>query len=103
DRPRILVGHEPAADLGGGPGGDDRLRARPPIPAPDAVDLERGPRPIALGRRKAGLALQGFQPVGLLQRTFVERHARELSALLLTQWPNAVVEPRHQDVSGGIL
>src|SRR5207245_5152400 len=85
DRLGILVRHQPATDLRRGPGRDDRLRPRTPIAAPDAVDVERRPGPVALGRRKARFAMQGLEPVGLLQGGFVERHARELPALLFTQ------------------
>src|SRR3981081_2036248 len=54
----ILVGDEPAAEFGGGPGRDDRLRAGSLIAAPDAVDVESWSRPVALGRGEAPLALE---------------------------------------------
>src|SRR5205814_10474197 len=41
----ILGGHEPAADLGGGPGRNDRLGSGALVAAPDAVHVERGPCP----------------------------------------------------------
>ena len=53
---RILVGHQPAGDLGVGLGRDHGLLPRPLVAAPHAVDLERRPRPLALERGVAGLA-----------------------------------------------
>src|SRR6202171_5433495 len=100
DRCRILIGNEPAADLGRRPRRDDRLRPGPLIAAPEAIDLERRTRPVALGRREAGFASQRLEPIGFLQRGFVEGNPRELALLLIAQWPDAVVEPRHQEWSG---
>src|SRR5579864_7874552 len=63
---RVLIGHQPAADFGGSPGGDDRLRAWALVSTPDAVDVQRGARPLTLRGREARLAMQRLQPVRLL-------------------------------------
>ena len=100
---RILVGHEPAANFGGRPRRDDGLGARPLVPAPDAVDLERRSSPVSFGRRETRFTVQGGQAVGLFQGGLIEWHPSELTALLLAQRTDAVVEAGHQDVPGRVL
>src|SRR5919199_2018666 len=53
---RFLISYQTAGDLGMCCRGDDRLDPFALEAAPDAVDLERGPRPVPLDRPIAGLA-----------------------------------------------
>src|SRR5712691_12546044 len=77
----ILIGDEAAAELGGGPRRNDRLRAGALIAAPDPVDVEGRPRPVALGRCEARLAVQRPKAIGPLDLLLVKGHACELAAL----------------------
>ena len=51
----ILPRHQAKAELGPGPGGQDRLGPFALIAAPQAVDVERRPGPAALERRESRL------------------------------------------------
>src|SRR5256886_2351616 len=100
---RVLVGDEATAELGGDPGRNDRLLARPLIAAPDPVDVQRWPRPVAFGGSESRLALQGPQTVGPLYFRLIKGNAGELAPLLVAERPHAVVETGHQDVAGWIF
>ena len=100
---RILVGDEAAAELGGHPGRNDRLLARPLIAAPDSVDVECWPRPVTFDGSESRLAMQGPQAVGPFDRRLIKGDARELAALAVAERPHAVVETGHQDVAGWIF
>src|SRR5438105_1661197 len=84
-----LVGDEATAELGGDPGRNDRLLARPLIAAPDPVDVQRWPRPVAFGGSESRLALQGPQTVGPLYFRLIKGNAGELAPLLVAERPHA--------------
>ena len=77
----ILVGDEPAADLGVGMGRDDRLRPVALEPAPDAVDVEGRPAPAPLERRVADLADERRHAELASERLLVERQGGDRRAL----------------------
>src|SRR5438132_12395441 len=62
-RLRLLVGAEAAAELGGDPGRNDRLLARPLIAAPDPVHFQLWPRPVRFGGGESDLAWTGPRTV----------------------------------------
>ena len=103
DLVRILIGHEPHADLRHRDGRQDRLRAFAREPGQQAVDFERRPRPRALERRVAGLAEQLRNAEVLLVLLLVERQRRPRLPLLLLQRQHIVVEARNLDAPAAVL
>ena len=88
----ILPRHEPEAELGPGPGGQDRLGPFALIAAPQAVDVERRAGPAALERRVAGFARQGPHADLLLELPLVERQRRKLLPLVGRERDDVVVK-----------
>ena len=103
DLVRILIRHEPHADLRHRDGGQHRLRAFAGEAGQQAVDFERRPRPRALERRVAGLAEQLRDAEVLLVLLLVERQRRPRLPLLVLQRQHIVVEARNLDASAAVL
>ena len=59
---RILIGNQPATELGARLGWQDRLGPFALITAPETVDVKRWPGPTALQRRETLLASQLLNP-----------------------------------------
>src|SRR5262245_46632540 len=97
----ILVGHQPADNLGVGFGGEHRFDSRTLEPAPHADDLKCWAGPHALARRIAGLAPERFKAEVIQELFFIEWRRSDLSALLIRQWRNAVIKALHQDHTVG--
>ena len=100
---RILIGHEPHADLGHRRRRQHGLGALAGEPGQQSVDFERRPRPHALERRVAALAEQLRRAELLAVLRLVERQLLPLRALRLAQRPHIVVEAGNLDAAAAIL
>ncbi len=89
---RLLIGNQPAGNLGRRTGGDDRLGTRSAVSAEDAVDVARGAGPAPLDRGEALFAPNRWHAeVGDIGR-FIELEPGEVLAFLGTERQNVVVE-----------
>ncbi len=103
DRLRVLVGHEPEAQLRAGHAGQDRLGPGPLVAAVEAVDVAGRPGPLPLQGRVAGLALQRGDAQARLELGLRERQPGELGPLPVLQRADRVVEAGDPDAAVGPL
>ena len=99
----VLVGDQPHADLGGGSGGDHRLRTLVGEAAGDAVDVEGRAGEVALEDAVARFAFESRRAGDLEQHLLVDWQL--LPALeLFRRWvANFVVEARDEDPAVAVL
>ena len=94
DLGRLLIGHEPEGELGGGVCRDDGLGAWAGIAAEDAVDLRRGPRPELLDHAHALFAGRGRQSDRAKKGGDVEVERAPLRELAEARGDHPLVEAR---------
>src|SRR5579884_476025 len=90
---RLLIAHQARRKFCARPARDDRFASRALVPAPDAVALERGTKPLALERDAPALAAELRNAVGARLLRFVERQRAQFTQRRLIQLRHAVVKP----------
>src|SRR5450759_942937 len=96
---RLLIGDKPASDLGVRLTWKNRLRPLALEATEDAVDLQRGPCPLALYRAVTCLAEEILYAELSFVRLLVEGNLRHQPAIFVGQWHNVVIEAFDKDVA----
>ena len=100
---RVLIRHQPAGDLGVRLARDHGLLSRTLVAAPQAVDFERGPRPLPLERRVPGLAERRRRPDLRQVGRLVVGQRGDRRALAGRQLADLVVEPGDGHAAVGLV